>query len=138
MTHCYGKALILAGRRWHVRAWCALRCDWRDFVLGRITRIDPTEQIEIPPVKDLAWETYVPVIIRPHSKLSKAQAKVVMAELLEGKSSKQIETRGALVGYLVQEIRASTISDQAPPDYQIEVVNVEEVSTWLFATRSNS
>jgi hypothetical protein len=127
----YPTALVQAGRRWHVRAWCCTRRDWRDFVLGRITRIDKTETLDRPQGVDEAWETSIKLLVQPHHLLTPAQAKVVKVEMLEGKAQRKIKTRAALAGYLIQELRASITTEQKPPQYQIEITNIGELNDVL-------
>jgi hypothetical protein len=124
--------IVQAGRRWHVRAWCCTRLEYRDFVLGRIRKITPADIEEKPSAKDVSWEARVDVRLVPHNNLSASQARVIRDELFEGSVARRIRTRGCLVPYVVQEVRASTSPDQIPPDYQIEVANLDEIRKYLF------
>lgn len=140
MTHPAGverdifpQHIVHAGRRWHVRAWCCTRQGYRDFVLGRIRKIGKSPILVKPEVSDEAWEATVDVRLVPHRELSAAQAKVIRDELFEGTMARRIRTRGCLVPYVVQDIRASAAPDQGPPDYQIEVSNLDEIGKYLFA-----
>lgn len=139
MTHPKGteriifpRGIVEAGRRWHVRAWCCLRHDYRDFVLGRIRNLEPTETQERPAGIDEAWNVVVDVRLVPHRELDPAQAQVVRDELFEGTTARRIPTRGCLVPYVIQEVRAAITEDQRPPEYQIEVSNVDEIKKYLF------
>lgn len=139
MTHPEGQArdifpfhIVEAGRRWHVRAWCCTRREYRDFVLGRIRSVKESPGATGPDVPDAAWERRVDVRLVPHSALSPAQAQVIRDELFDGTTARRIRTRACLVPYLVQEVRASVSSEQKPPDYQIEVANLEEIRSLLF------
>jgi hypothetical protein len=140
MTHPAGverdifpQHIVQAGRRWHIRAWCCTRQEYRDFVLGRIRRIGKPSVLAMPEVADDAWETEVDVRLVPHRKLSAAQAKVIQDELFEGTMARRFRTRGCLVPYVVQDLRASVSLDQVPPDYQVEVSNLDEIGKYLFA-----
>lgn len=124
--------IVQAGRRWHVRAWCCMRNDYRDFVLGRIRRIGKSPNSARPDVPDLSWEAAVDVRLVPHRELSAAQAKVIRDELFDGTMARRIRTRGCLVPYVIQDLRAAVSADQAPPDYQVEVSNLDEVGKYLF------
>lgn len=124
--------IVQAGRRWHVRAWCCARQEYRDFVLGRIRRISKSSVLAKPEVVDDAWETMVDVRLVPHRDLSTAQAKVIRDELFDGTMARRIRTHGCLVPYVVQDIRASVSPNQAPPDYQVEISNLDEIGKYLF------
>ncbi len=128
----FPRAVVQAGRRWHVRAWCYERREYRDFVLGRIRKIGAAEVVERPTSRDAAWETLVNVRLVPHRLLSDAQAKVVRDELFDGTTARCIRVRGCLVPYVVQDMRASVSPEQRPPDYQIEVSNLGDIRKYLF------
>ncbi|HMN12769.1 MAG TPA: WYL domain-containing protein [Bellilinea sp.] len=139
MTHPEGQTrdifpfhIVEAGRRWHVRAWCCMRGEYRDFVLGRIRSIKESLDVMRPSIPDTGWETRADVRLVPHSALSPAQARVIRDELLDGTTARRIRTRACLVPYVVQEVRASVSIDQQPPDYQIEVANLDEIRLYLF------
>lgn len=65
------------GQRWHARAWDTEDKKWKDFVLGRMEDCRwPTAVHEEPP-RDVDWETFVTLKLKPHHKLSKeAQAAI--------------------------------------------------------------
>ena len=128
----YPHGIAQAGRRWHARAWCCLRREYRDFVIGRIREISPIEYADRPNQVDKRWETFVDVRLVPHRDLTSDQARVVREELFEGTVARRINTRGCLVPYLIQEVRASVSGSQIPPEYQIEVSNLDQVAQYLF------
>jgi hypothetical protein len=71
--------LISDGERWHARAWCFEREQWRDFVLARIKAIYAEEQAgELP--ADVAWQELVEVVLRPAEHLSPSQMAAVERE----------------------------------------------------------
>lgn len=127
-------SLLKAGRRWHVRAYCTTNEDYRDFSLGRIVDVVMTkEQAETSAASDKAWNTAVKVILVAHPGLTESQALVVRHEYFKGTSERVETCRGALVSYIIQDLRASTdVSKQRPPDYQLAVENLAEVQKWLF------
>lgn len=126
--------LIRAGRRWHVRAYCETRRDFRDYALGRIVDI---KLLSVPASvgeqDDKAWLVSVPVRLIAHPDLTLAQESLIRFEYF-GNTAARVETcRGALVSYFIQDVRAATdVKTQRPPDYQLAVANLEEVKPWLF------
>jgi len=139
MTHPEGQTrdifpfhVVQAGRRWHVRAWCCMRKEYRDFVLGRIRSVEDSSNVIRPDMPDTGWETRVDVRLVPHSALSLTQAQVIRDELFDGTTARRVRTRACLVPYVVQDVRASVSADQMPPDYQIEVANLAEIHGFLF------
>lgn len=61
------------GRRWHVRAWCSWRNDWRDLVLDRMVAADwpGTAAGELP--KDADWLSFETVKFRINPALNAEQ-----------------------------------------------------------------
>lgn len=127
--------LVRAGRRWHVRAFSSKHQDFRDYALGRIVTVNPLnspqEQAE---ENDAAWNAIVPVRLIAHPDLSRDQEEVIRFEYFNDTSTRVVSCRGALVGYFIQDARAATnIKQQRPPEYQLAVENIDEVSKWLFS-----
>lgn len=129
-------SLVQAGRRWHMRGYCLETGDFRDFVLGRIARVSMLDQKAGSTVaEDAKWTTVVKVRIRAHPKLTPGQQDLVRSEYFDGTAARVHGCRGALLPYLVQELRlALDVTKELPPEYQLAVENVEEVRKWLFPT----
>lgn len=127
-------SLVQAGRRWHTRGYCMETGDYRDFVLGRIAKISILEnKVETSVAEDAKWNTVVKVRIQAHPKLTPSQQDVVRCEYFDGTMARVQSCRGALVPYLIQELRlAVDVFKELPPDYQMAVENVDEVRKWLF------
>ena len=65
----FPRAIVHVGRRWHVRAWCVKRQDFRDFTMGRIRSVEPV--LELFPLsieKDEGWEKLVQLELQAHRK----------------------------------------------------------------------
>lgn len=126
--------LIRAGRRWHVRAYCDTRQDFRDYALGRIVEVKLLPALVYQSEQDdKAWLTKVRVRLVAHPDLTPKQESLIRFEYL-GNTAARVETcRGALVNYFIQDVRAATdVKKQRPPDYQLAVSNLEEVKPWLY------
>lgn len=126
--------LVRAGRRWHVRAYCETHQSFRDYAFGRIVSASMLSQPgEHRTNDDQAWNAKVPVRLIAHPALNLAQEDVICHEYFAGTASRIVSCRGALVGYFVQDVRAATdLKTQRPPDYQLAVENLDEVTPWLF------
>lgn len=128
--------LIRAGRRWHVRAYCDTKKNFRDYALGRIV---DTKLLPVPASRrekdDEAWLACVPVRLVAHPDLTVGQESLIRFEYF-GNTAARVETcRGALVSYFIQDVRAAIdVKKQRPPDYQLAVANPEEVKPWLFSS----
>ncbi len=127
-------SLIQAGRRWHMRANCLETGDFRDFVLGRIAKLNMLDQkAESTVAEDTKWNTVVKVRIQAHPKLTPSQQDLVRSEYFDGTAARVQSCRGAMLPYLVQELRmALDVTKELPPEYQLAVESVEGVRKWLF------
>ncbi len=68
------------GDRWHVRAFCHKRGEFRDFVLGRIVSTRETRKSDVSPEDDVDWQTFVGVTLAPNPALSQDQQTAIAAE----------------------------------------------------------
>jgi hypothetical protein len=89
------------GVRVHVRGWCYLRQKYRDFIPARI---DPDLSFkQSKPVDDVPtdaeWGTYSILTLRPHSRLTEAQQKVVRIEFGFEHEVLEVKVRKALEFY---------------------------------------
>ncbi len=108
-------ALAWDGRRWHVRAWCEKRKDWRDFVLGRMAKAEWPEEAEGEVPADVEWETWETLRLRINPKLGKeAKASLRMDYGMEGETM-EIRVRLALKKYLLAELYIDHASHNALP-----------------------
>lgn len=129
-------ALVQAGRRWHVRAWCAQASAFRDFSLGRIRDVRSLDDAERPaqaaPALDTAWQTFVDFQLVAHPELAKEQRRLVQNEYFKGASTRGMTERGALLPYLIHDLRASLdIAKELPPSFQLAVADPVALAPWL-------
>ena len=128
--------LVFSGARWHLRAYCEKNRDYRDFVLSRFRgEAELMDETPNPVTRDEAWNTRVTVRIVPDTRLDAHQRDITEQDygMLDGALA--IETRGALVHYLLQLLRIDmNILDANPSAQQIIVANREQLRRWLFGT----
>lgn len=102
--HLRPAALAWDGRRWHVRAWCETRQEWRDFVLGRISKAEWPEPADdvLPPDED--WQTWETVRLRINPELEADSKTALQLDYgLEG-DVMEVRVRRAMKGYLLAEM----------------------------------
>lgn len=118
-------SIVRAARRWHVRAWCTSRQDFRDFALGRIVSALPTNEEKTDTESlDARWQRRVQLLVGAHPALTVQQAALLCDEYLGGSETAEFETREALVSYVVQDLRLATnLHTQLPPAYQLALLN---------------
>lgn len=116
-------AFIQAGPRWHVRAYCDRAKEFRDFNIGRISRVDdPMNSLFPESEEDLAWNTLIAIRLMPHPNLNAAQAQLVRDEYMAGTVAKVFEVRLPVCKYLVQAYRAAIdTNSQLPPYFLLAV-----------------
>ncbi len=133
----YPHTLVQLGQRWHVRAWCATRMEYRDFNLGRISnpqRLEQSKSAEVP--DDAVWRRMLKVRLRPHRDLSEPQQKIIRAEYFGGTMGSVSEVSAALLHYWVNEVRAAVdVTRQKPPDYLLEVHEAKQFADLLFGAQ---
>ena len=127
--------LIYTGMRWHVRAYCEKNRDYRDFVLSRFRGVpelmdDKTENTR---EQDSGWATQVQVIIEPDSRLKPEQQAIIETDYGMQDGRLVIETRGALVQYVLQRYQIDPTKVHAKATaQQIVVANLDELQGWLY------
>lgn len=129
-------ALVQAGRRWHVRAWCVQSAAFRDFSLCCIRDIHLLSGGERPelaaPAQDVAWQTFVDFQLVAHPELSKQQRRLVQDEYFKGASTRGITERCALLPYLLNDLHASlNVDKELPPSFPVAVADPIALAPWL-------
>lgn len=130
----YPHTVVRMNRRWHVRGWCGLREDYRDFNVGRIRSIKTSAEPRPSSLPDDdEWETKIDLRIGAHRHLDEGQARLVRDEYFEGAVARRLSVRAAIASYVLQDLQVATqIEIETPPRYQLELLNAEEVKRHLF------
>jgi len=135
-------SLVQAGRRWHVRAWCAEAEAFRDFSLGRIhdaRLLDAERPAQADPLRDTDWQTFVDLQLVAHPELSREQQRLVQDEYFKGASTRGMTERGALLPYLIHDLRASLdVAKELPPSFQLAVADPIALAPWLLPAEQAS
>jgi len=112
LTHPRGTArritphtLVFSGERYHIRAYCHERQEFRDFVLGRV--LEAMEPGEAGPGsgEDTAWNTLVIARIGPHPGLTTSQRQVIEGDYAMVDGEAEIQIRQALLLYFLTHFR---------------------------------
>jgi len=125
--------VIHTGYRWHTRAWCEKSSKFRDFVLSRISDAPGiTLASTHGPDLDTAWNTDVIITLKPDPRLTPAQQTVIARDYGMKDGQLQISTKGALVSYVLQQLRVDSLADARTPEaQQVVIANAEELGRWL-------
>jgi len=126
--------LIYASARWHVRAYCMIRNDFRDFSLSRILdskRKDGVDKRGLS-TNDPEWNEVVNLIIQPHPKLDHHTKDILKKEYRMIAGIAQLEVKAALVGYTIQENRIAIDESYSPKEYHLILKNRNELTNYLW------
>jgi len=113
------------GFRWHIRAYCHLKGEFRDFVLGRIMNIRDELLSEINPNDDLEWSELVNVSIAPNPLLSKDQQKIIELDYEMNDGVSVISMRKALLFYLKKRLGIDDRFSSTPAAQQVVITKIE-------------
>lgn len=121
-------SLAFDGHRWHARAWCENRQEFRDFVLTRIQECGESRPSNANPSDDAEWNTLVSLEIVAHPDLDEAQRSAIENDFGMKGGQRQIQTRLALAYYLIKRLMLDKESDCLPPARrQIHLLNRNEI-----------
>ncbi len=126
-------AIVFDGVRWHVRAFCSLRKDYRDFVLARILEFEKGETAAVAADADSSWSNIIEVRIRAKSDLPLGQRRAIELDYGMDNGSLGIETREALLFYVLQQLCLLPDQTTQAPFCQLELVNTRALSPFLGA-----
>jgi hypothetical protein len=92
------------GTRWHVRAWCGVRKDWRDFVLGRMSEATwPAKSFgELPADQD--WDTFESVTLRINPELSDTGREAIRMDYDLAGNTLELRVRRSMKRYLLASL----------------------------------
>lgn len=117
-------SLVNTGLRWHTRAYCRTRKEFRDFVLTRITSAKDSQGVSDPAVESLAqdeqWNRDVALELIPHPRAAYIRA-IELDYGLAPSQSIQLFVRAATAGYLLRRwgVDCSVNAELPPMEYQL-------------------
>lgn len=97
-------AIAFDGFRWHARAYCYARKEFRDFVLPRMLAVELGEPSSIDAARDTTWTNNVRLVLVPHPQLSESRRRVVELDygMVDGEAV--VECREALLFYMLKHL----------------------------------
>lgn len=116
--------IVFDGYRFHVRAYCHLREEFRDFLLGRICSIKDIDKPGKHKEQDEAWNTYLPLRLGPHPELTASQKDIIMKDfgMLDGELL--LKVRQAMLHYTLTQLRIDRFSDnRSAAEQQVILLN---------------
>src|ERR1700720_2225485 len=113
----------------HVRAFDRGSGEFRDFVLGRLSKPKPAGPANSAPADDKDWQSFVNLVIAPHPGLTAAQARAIAIDYGIRGGSASLRVRRALLFYALRRLGLDVAADARPANEQhIVLVNRAEVA----------
>lgn len=104
-------AFAFDGFRWHIRAFCELTNEFRDFILGRIIDAQNVKNSKINPADDVRWNHFVTVKIAAHPELTPDQRKIIEKEYNMKDGVAELKVRAAFIYYVLLRFRIENKDD---------------------------
>ena len=130
-------ALAFDGQRWHARAWCCEREEFRDFVLSRIKRLGKHKEANFNPDHDLAWHSKIKLHLCPHPELSTEQSDAISRDYNMRGGFRKIEMRLSLAYYFIKRHNLD-LDILEPARAQIRLANLAEVESAIVDAQEKS
>ena len=128
LIHLSPHALVHDGYRWHVRAYCHKRKDFRDFLLSRVIQAQKDDHDIECNYKDAAWNKMVEVVIIAHPELRPAQRRLIESDYAMVNGEVRLECRQALLHYLLFQLNLTDAQAiQRPEAVQLALKNPDEI-----------
>lgn len=125
-------ALAYDGYRWHIRAYCHTREDFRDFVFARVLNYQVQKAAPHAIPRDEEWERVLHVVIGPHPKLNEARRRTIALDYGMSDERLTIPTRQSLAYYLLKRLGLDKSAEQTEAHEQhIVLLNGEELAPYL-------
>ena len=124
------------GFRWHVRAYCHDREEFRDFVIPRMLELEQAPPTGPSPDQDSEWHAFVELVLQPNPKLSSAHQKVVELDYGMKNAEVSFTCRKALLFYVLRQLGLETDSPGRPEAQQVVLKNRSKVEQFFTAAQS--
>ena len=120
------------GFRWHVRAFCHIDREFKDFLISRCLEARAAEQPGARPEDDKHWNEFFEVTLSPNPNIGENQRRVIAQDYGMRDDSVAIPVRRALLYYFRKRLRldvADTLDD--PHETPVVVTNRAEFDAAL-------
>ncbi len=133
--------LVYTGFRWHVRAYCHKRNDYRDFILSRIDRTPQAADVAAPPIEeDKQWNEVISITLVPNTQLTDGQKSLVEKDFGMPEGRLQLRVRKSLAHYTLQRYQAAITDEEIANSnqYHIQLMEQDRKSLYPYLFGSNS
>lgn len=125
-------AFAFDGFRWHVRAYCELAGEFRDFILGRILDVQNVKNSKSDSADDEKWHHFVTLKIAARPNLTPDQRKIIEKEYNMKNGVAQIKVRAAFIYYVLLRFRLEKKDDPRFSRNQNAILlNYDEIEDYI-------
>ena len=118
------KAFVSDGLRWHLRSFCHVRHEYRDFTLSRCMNVGSKANALEPEQGDLMWSEFFDVVLTPNPDLSEYQRKAVAYDYEMVDDRIVLPVRRALLYYFKKRLRLDVAEAlDAPSEAPVVIEN---------------
>lgn len=120
--------LVSTGFRWHVRAYCHTRKQYRDFILSRIDRTPQISDEKAPDsAEDKDWNETIALSIIPNTLLNNGQKALIEKDYGMPEGRLLLTVRKALAHYSLQRYQAAITANDASnvKQYPIQLLETD-------------
>lgn len=125
------------GFRWHVRAYCHDRDQFRDFVIPRMLEVEPSEPVGPGAASDVEWQTPVELVLQANPRLPSAHQRVVELDYGMRNGEVTLTCRQALLFYVLRQLRLDHDEGGRPEASQVVLKNKAKVERFLAAVKAS-
>lgn len=120
-------ALAHDGFRWHVRAYCDARAEFRDFVIARMNDVQLDEPSGPGSAGDTAWNAMTELVLVPNPKLSLPHRRALEVDygMVDGEA--RLPCREALVFYVLRHLGLHVDLSEHPESQQVVLKDKTQV-----------
>lgn len=129
-------ALAFDGYRWHARAWCCEREDFRDFVLSRIDEVGALEPAVYNVEDDVEWTRKATLELCAHSDLGPEQRQAIERDVHMTDGCRKIEVRLSMAYYFIRRMNLD-LRDLPPAPAQIQMRNLDAVEAAIAQAKAD-
>ena len=106
------------GHRWHIRAFCHIDRQFKDFLLPRVLKTRANGEPEAEPGDDYVWQEYTKVALKPHPGLTEYQQQVVARDYGMTSGEVRVRVRLALLYYFLKRLGLDFATEKHSPKEQ--------------------
>src|SRR5262249_51242169 len=120
------------GLRWHVRAYCHIDKQFKDFLLSRCLQTRGDGEPEAKPDEDVLWKESCVVVLSPNPVLSASQQAIVAQDYDMSDGCVSVPVRKALLYYFQKRLRLDAGGGlDGPHETPVVIANREEFAQAL-------